>query len=232
MVAKKKTEKKTASSSSEGDAITLPEDQLGHRVKAKRLSLRLTHDGLSELSKMADLEGRGISRTSIRGYELGTYKPGAREIRILCAALHVSPSWLLFGGEDESPQSASMLSGDQGGTRARWADLVMPLIAYSQLAPAERKQVRDLVETLYRLQVGEIKFRPMKAFVEDFTDTIQDAVRDARELGTLNQDAMRAVLVDTAAAMRQKHGAAESELLLAMVGPLLDTLAVITTQGK
>lgn len=234
MVAKKKTEGGTAPASVESKArqVGLPEDALGALVKVKRTALGLTHDGLSDLTKIVDQEGRGISRTSIRGYELGTYQPGARELRILSLALEVSPSWLLFGGKEEAQASEAKSGGDVVVPKLRWASIAIPLISYSQLAPPERNQVRELVETLYRLQVGEVRFRKLKAFVQDFIDTIQDAVRDARENGDLNPLTMRAVLVDTAAAMRSKHGPEKADALLATISPLLETLSVLKAEAK
>jgi transcriptional regulator with XRE-family HTH domain len=215
----------------EGEPL-LPEDGLGARVKTKRTAMGLTHDGLSELTKIADGERRGISRTSVRGYELGTYKPGARELRILSLTLEVSPNWLLFGGDDDSWGNTAKPADQNLPSNHRWADAVMPLISYSQLAKAERKQVSDLVETLYRLQIGEVKFRSMRAFVQDFADTIQDAVRDARDHGDLNPNAMRAVLIDTAAAMREKHGPEEADLLMAVIEPLLGSLSSLKKPAK
>lgn len=233
MVEKKKTVKKTAATSvgSAGRKVGLPEDALGSLVKIKRTALGLTHDGLSDLTKIVDQEGRGISRTSIRGYELGTYQPGARELRILSLALEVSPDWLLFGGQDEGKVTESKPAGKTAPPKLRWSDIAIPLFSYSQLAPAERNQVRGLVETLYRLQVGEVRFRSLKAFAQDFVDTIQDAARDAREHGDLNASTMRAVLVDTAAAMREKHGSEEAEALMALIDPLLDTLGALKAKA-
>lgn len=222
-------ESSTWSSQFELDRTALPENSLGTRVKAKRLIMGLNHDGLSDVTKIVDTEGRGISRTTIRGYELGTYKPGARELRILTLALEVSPNWLLFGGSTD-PGSTLGAATSLPPEKPRWADVVIPLISYSQLATSERKQVRDLIETLYRLQIGEVRFRSMRAFVEDFADTIQDAVRDAKEANTLEPMHFRKVFVDTAASLRAKYGDEEANLLLAMVEPLLAIISDVAAK--
>lgn len=47
----------------------------------------------------------GISKASIVRYEGGDSFPGARELRILCDALWVSPDWLLLGSLDTNLQS-------------------------------------------------------------------------------------------------------------------------------
>jgi len=193
---------------------SMPEDGLGSRVKIVRDQLGITHDGLSNLTKIADVEGRGISRTTIRGYELGTYKPGARELRILSLALKVSPSWLLFGEESES-QPVKYGQTQPGKSGRRWANIVFPLIAFSQLGGNEKQQIASLIETLYRLQKGEVAFRSEKAFVEDMADTLQDHYRDRTEFANFSQEEARAVFFDTLDQMKKKHGEAQAELLKA-----------------
>lgn len=42
----------------------------------------------------------GISRTVLIGYENGRTKPGAKEIRLLCDALKVSPNRLIYGSDE------------------------------------------------------------------------------------------------------------------------------------
>lgn len=41
----------------------------------------------------------GISKTVLHGYERGRTKPGAREIRLLSAALNISPNRLILGSD-------------------------------------------------------------------------------------------------------------------------------------
>ena len=140
------------------DEVSLPEDGFGQRVASLRTRLGLTHDGLSNLTKIADIEGRGISRTTIRGYELGTYKPGARELRVLGAALEVTPTMLLLGDVDgHIERKAGALEGHKTTPDVhRWADSVMSLIAFSQLGKIERRQITGLIDLMYRMQIGEV----------------------------------------------------------------------------
>ncbi len=205
-------------------ANAMPEDGLGERVKAVREGLGLNHDGLSNLTKLADVEGRGISRTSIRGYELGTYKPGARELRILSLALKRSPSWLVFGKEDAlaSDGGAGDLNDRKPAPAARWFDLAFPLLAFSQLAQDEKRQLVGLVETLLRLKIGEVRFRSMRAFLEDFLDALQDAARDRAQHHDLKPESMKQVLLSTAEDMKKKHGEEEANLLLATLMPFIE----------
>lgn len=200
----------------------LPEDELGSRVRSIRESLGLTHDGLSNLTKLSDAEGRGISRTTIRGYELGTYKPGAREIRILSLALRKSPSWLLFGETAPSPTDANGTPSSTANSPARWAKLAFPVLAYSQLEQSERAQVVALIETFYRLKIGEVKFRSAKAFIEDISDTIQDSIRDRAQKQELDPAQMKEVLLATVEDVKKRHGDEEAEALLVTMELIFD----------
>lgn len=90
----------------------LPEDLIGERIKSKRLSLDLNFEQLSRLSKDYDSANEGISPTSLLRYESGKFKPGARELRILCDTLDVSANWLLLGEGDSARHVP--LSFDEG----------------------------------------------------------------------------------------------------------------------
>lgn len=206
-------------------ATEAPEERLGERIKLVREKKQLTHDGLSNLAKMADGEGRGISRTTIRGYELGTYKPGARELRILCSALEVTPTWLLLGADQEqTPQVAPdrRPPTPEGRQAKRWADLVFPLFAFLELAPDERRQVADLVETMARLRRGEVPFRAFRSFIYDLADTLQDFVKDK---ATANPEELRAVFAATLIDVRARHGKEEAEAFAATLAPFIDYMS-------
>lgn len=78
-----------------------PESFLGKRLARAREHYRLKVEALSRLTKLYDVhEGRGISPPSLTRYESGESTPGAREIRLLCEALALSPHWLLLGEID------------------------------------------------------------------------------------------------------------------------------------
>lgn len=77
-----------------------PEDGIGERIKEKRTDLKLSVEQLADLTKEWDFhEGKGIPRSTLYGYEAGTYKPAARELRLLAYALNVSPTYLLLSEE-------------------------------------------------------------------------------------------------------------------------------------
>lgn len=82
---------------------TPPENGIGERIRLKRAEIAggLTVEDLSRVCKEFDPEGQGVSRAALFRYESGKILPGARELRILCEALAVSPNWLLLGTDLE-----------------------------------------------------------------------------------------------------------------------------------
>lgn len=94
----------------DGKGLPLPEDAIGRRIREKREERNLNVSQLSALTKEVSGDGKGLSRAVISGYENGEYKPGTRELRILCSALDTSPNWLVFGNETLPKQSAAVAS--------------------------------------------------------------------------------------------------------------------------
>ena len=89
---------------SNGSRYVPPESEIGNRIKTRRKTLDLTVDELAALTALFDheakyAEGSGISRATLYSYESKGTKPGTRELRILCEALNISPSFLIFGEE-------------------------------------------------------------------------------------------------------------------------------------
>lgn len=74
-----------------GDSAESP-DLISYEIKRAREGAKLS---ILELSART-----GISKTVLHGYERGRTKPGARELKLLCEALKVSPNRLLFGVDD------------------------------------------------------------------------------------------------------------------------------------
>ena len=76
--------------------------QIGSRIRNLRQSRGdLTLDQLSELTKLIDPFGKGISRVSLSRYETGAAFPGVREIKILARALRATVALLLYGDADD-----------------------------------------------------------------------------------------------------------------------------------
>lgn len=80
-----------------------PESAIGDRISFARKELKLSVEALARYTSNFDpYEEKGISATSLLRYESGEFKPGAREIRILCDALAVPPRWLIYGALDNA----------------------------------------------------------------------------------------------------------------------------------
>lgn len=152
-----------------------PEDSLGERVLLLRTQKSLSHEGLSVLAKLADPSGVGISRTTIRGYELGNFKPGARELRILSNALQVSPSWLLLG----DPQSQNKSVADEKNDGPSYGESVQIMAAFSALPAQEREALKTLAFSLLKYKIGEVDFRKTMGFSGDMGNIISEAYNNS-----------------------------------------------------
>jgi transcriptional regulator with XRE-family HTH domain len=82
----------------------LPEDGIGERIRQRRELQGLSQAKLAELTKVRGVEGRGIPRSVLVGYESGRFKPGARELRVLSTTLEIDVATLLYGPSNELKQ--------------------------------------------------------------------------------------------------------------------------------
>lgn len=101
----------------------------------QRLNLSLT-----ELHKRT-----GISRTVLLAYTRGTYAPGAREIRLLCDHLDVTPSVLLYGSNqvEKTPYKLGDIQLSEGGL-----DIVAFMVLVVRLTRQERQGLLTLAEAI------------------------------------------------------------------------------------
>lgn len=162
MVAKKKAPPKkvvesVTSATPDPEAPTLPalDEGIGSRIRQARERRGWTQNVLSVRSRMTDQEQKGISRTVIVGYEAGTHKPGAREIKLLCEALKISPNWLLFGQENPfdvlQPSMRLVRGGREFVIAMRLAFTIL------LLRPHERDTISSLVLSLGGREVGDLR---------------------------------------------------------------------------
>ena len=168
-----------------------PEDQIGARIAEKRLSKNLTHDGLAKLTKLFDDPANsksGISRTTIRGYEVGLYKPGTRELRLLSQALEVSPNWLIFGGPEPSPSVSTLIEQGHALEQTEVQKFFVALHLLRALDRAERDLLYNMLHGLAKLKVGETEYRAavishqeFGALVSDFWNDIKDGDQPDQE---------------------------------------------------
>lgn len=133
-----------------------PEDGIAGRLRALRERYKLSQTQFHQRTKEADPEGKGISRTVLIGYESGKFKPGARELRILCAAFNVGPGWLLLGsdgnGEDDLEGLKAGLFGGLG--EPDLADVFRLALGLAALKPHEREAIGSLVHSLSNARRG------------------------------------------------------------------------------
>lgn len=93
---------------------------------------------------MTELHKRtGISRTVLLAYTRGTYAPGARELKLLCESLDITPTVLIYGTNQiaTTPYRIGDIQLTKNGM-----DTIALLALVSQLTQAERKSILTLAE--------------------------------------------------------------------------------------
>lgn len=116
-------------------------DQLAKAVGAEiTKAMERLNITVSELHKRT-----GISRTVLLAYTRGTYAPGARELKLLCEHLDVTPTVLLFGSNQvtTTPHKIGDLALSEAGAQA-----VAFLMLLSQLTVSEKMALLTLAEGL------------------------------------------------------------------------------------
>lgn len=132
----------------------VPEDGVGSRLRAAREARGISQTALAEHSKSVDPDRKGVSRTVIVGYESGQFKPGAREIRILCESLVVTPNWLIYGSDFAGgAEQASMEAVRKNGLFAA----MRLALAIAVLKPHERNAFSSLVMSMAGRELGDQK---------------------------------------------------------------------------
>lgn len=173
-----------------------PEDQIGSRIAEKRLSKNLTHDGLAKLTKLFDDPSNsksGISRTTIRGYEVGLYKPGTRELRLLSQALEVSPSWLIFGGPEQLTSLSTSIDQGQRLEQTEIQKFLVALHLLRALDPAERDLLYNMLHGLAKLKVGEAEYRAAVITHQEFGGLISDLWNDLKDGAQPDQERLQEI---------------------------------------
>lgn len=151
--------------------VAVPEDGIGDRIREARESMGLTQVGLATRTKLVDPNGEGVSRTVIIGYEAGTYKPGAREIRILCEALSITPNWLLYRQEtpfEATQASMNFMRGTNDVTKA-----IRLAYAVLVLKPHERDLVGSLILSIAGRALGDARLSGLLIAAGLTADTVK-----------------------------------------------------------
>lgn len=124
----------------------------------------------------------GISRESIKQYETGRNKPGAREIQNLCRALRISPNRLLFG-RDNFEEAVSPLKDifndyNEDDAKQRFQLTVL----FNQLTADERNAVLTLIEPILISRKGEKELRELFKGFDQYSFAVVSPGVDMEEL--------------------------------------------------
>ncbi|RTL53456.1 MAG: XRE family transcriptional regulator [Rhodocyclaceae bacterium] len=179
MMQSKKTKVKPAPGKAKAttaeSSITVPEDGIGDRIREAREALGMTQTGLAGRSKVIDPKGDGIARTVIVGYEAGTHKPGARELRILCETLNVTPNWLLY--RKESPFE-TILASTQFMKNGSEVDRALRLaLAVMSMKPHERDLVAGIVLSMAGRELGDARLSGLLSIAGFMSKTVADELQ-------------------------------------------------------
>lgn len=121
-----------------------PEDHIKDRLRECRDAKEMTQTDLHKRT--------GLSRTVLAGYESGRHKPGARELRLICDALEVSPSYLIYGTEEPFAKKTGLAALFGMKSNAAVSASMMLIIpgALALLQETEREAIGTLIAALIR----------------------------------------------------------------------------------
>jgi len=174
--------------------------EIGQRILDARNGLGWSQQGLHAKTKLADSDRRGISRAVLSLYETGGSKPGAREIRLLCEALKITPNWLLYG--TDSPARALQASMDF----LRGSELQLSVrLAYAMLAldPVERDALATLIFSTLTKKMGDVKLSSLMLCANLAADGVLSKV-----VAVVGEDAKNKPLLELLDAFVAEEGSA------------------------
>lgn len=167
----------------------VPEDDIGERIKEAREALGWSQTVLHTRTKLADLNGEGISRTVLVGYESGKYKPGARELRILAETLRVTPSWLLYRAD--SPFGTELASMQFMHGKDEFEVAVRLALAILLLKRHERDLLAGLLFSLGGRALGDMRLSGLMVLANmlagDFLTRLKQEYPDVFERKTVDE---------------------------------------------
>lgn len=125
---------------------------IGERIRARRKALKLTQKSLAKALKLSDV--------SISQWERDDSEPTGKNLFALVKVLKCSPTWILFGDEDETPEEPTA-----------------PLIVLD-----ERKQeLLDLFDALPESE-QEIQLNQLRAKVENFNNLFNELLKARKRI--------------------------------------------------
>lgn len=140
---------------------------------------------------MADPDGRGISRTSLIGYEQGTSSPGLREVKLLCVVFGVTPNWLVYGTDAAGPVTQPSMEFFTYGTAHQVQQVMQAALAMISLKGHERDSILSLVLSLAGRQLGDARLAGLlfagNLMSETFLTQLKEWVPTADSTTTLEE---------------------------------------------
>lgn len=143
--------KQQRSTEEKSDSLSI---SIGRRLVEARMGLGLSQQAVHTRTKLNDPEGVGVSRAVLSLYETGVNKPGAREIRILCETLKVTPNWLLYGTDSPAKTLQPSLEFLRGSEVTLSVRLAYALLA---LSPEEREAIASLIFILASKKLNDVQ---------------------------------------------------------------------------
>jgi transcriptional regulator with XRE-family HTH domain len=166
---------RTSTTTTQPENPTSQDQEVGLRIRSAREKRELTQGAVSTRTRMADPDGKGISRTSLVGYESGSSRPGLREIRLLCEVLQVTPNWIVFGSELPFQSSLPSLEWVRTGRSLR--DSIRVGVAIGSLKGHERDALFSLALSLAGRQLGDLRLSGLLSYLGLIGDEIDAIVR-------------------------------------------------------
>lgn len=173
----------------------VPEDGIGGRIRSAREAKGWTQTTLANMTKEIDPHRKGVSRTVLVGYESGQFKPGAREIRILCETLSLTPNWLIYGddfagGTEQTAMEVTRKNGLFAAMRLA--------LAVAVLKPHERAGFQSLVLSMAGRELGDRKLSILFALAASLAmpgfDLLAKELNDPDLMSRDIQDVIKRVL--------------------------------------
>jgi transcriptional regulator with XRE-family HTH domain len=159
------------------DAVVTSDIAIGRRIRDARDAKCLTQQQVSVRSKMVDADEKGVSRTALIGYEAGTSRPGARELRILCETLHVTPNFLIYGSEHPFQASHAALEGLRTKRRALHKALQVAFVVMA-LKDHEKDALMSLALSLGGHQLGDERLSGLRGMAGLIAPDLIEKIRE------------------------------------------------------
>ncbi len=127
----------------------ISDNDIGLRIKSAREGMKLSQTDMHNKT--------GLSRTVLINYEAGRHKPSAREIKLICDALELSPNFLIYGTETphivKEGFAYKILS--LGDAAIVPLAILVPMLG-KILGHEEKRLILELIETIIKAKSPEL----------------------------------------------------------------------------